>query len=160
MEAPVASPIPVAKPQAPGPRPRLPRSCEQILEWLDPKDYGKVETLVCSMPSSREMVLVARFLDRTWNQARNAEYRIGDSRITGAQMDAYYDRWKAALGELVAIGVELGRRAGLTEILQRHKKVLAHFGYEQNGVKTGTEKPQPPAKPAQKGAATSGVSAA
>jgi hypothetical protein len=162
METPALAPAPAPKAPFGAPRPRLPRSFEQVLEWLDPKDYGKVETLICSMPSTREMVLVARFLDQTWNQARNAEYRIGAGRISGAEMDAFYDRWKAALGELVKIGVELGRRAGLTEILQRHKKVLAHFGYETSGRKSGGERTPSPAKPpaAPKVPAPAAVSAA
>lgn len=160
METPAAPHAPAAKPAVPAPRPRLPRSFEQLLEWLDPKDYGKVETLICSMPSSREMVLVTRFLDHTWNQARNAEFRMGSARITGAEMDSYYDRWKAALGELVAIGCELGGRAGLTEILQRHKKVLGHYGYGPNGRKPSAEKTQAPAKAPIKAPTTAATSAA
>jgi hypothetical protein len=138
----------VQKPAAAPPAPRLPRTVMQLLEWLDPKDYGKVETLICSMPSTKEVVLVARFLDQVWNQARNAEYRIGASRITGAEMDEYYDRWKASLLELMKIGIELSRRAGLTEILQKHKRVLAHFGYETSGRVSGGG--MPPASPAGK----------
>jgi hypothetical protein len=127
----------------------LPRSVVQLLEWLDPKDYRKVETMVCMMPSTRELILVARFLDAIWNQARNAEFRIGASRITGAEMDGFYDRWKAALGELTQIGIELGRRTGLTEIMQRHKTVLAHFGYDTSGRPLGGERPSAQPKSAK-----------
>jgi hypothetical protein len=142
--APVAARPPGPPAAASGPR--LPRSVEQVLEWLDPKDYAKLETVLCSMPCTKEAVLVARFLDQVWNHARNAEYRIGASRITGNEMDAYYDRWKSSLAEHMKIGIELSRRAGLTEILQRHKKVLAHFGYETNGRKAGGERAQIPVK--------------
>jgi hypothetical protein len=143
------------------PEPRLPRTVVQLLEWLDPKDYGKVETILCGMPSTKEVVLVARFLDQVWNQARNAEYRIGASRITGAEMDEYYDRWKASLLELMKIGIELSRRAGLTEILQKHKRVLAHFGYETSGRVSGGERPPvSSAAKALKSAATAAAPAA
>ena len=161
MEATLASPAVAAKwaPPTPPATPRLPRSVEQLLEWLDPKDFGKVETLICSMPSTRELVGVARFLDQTWNQARNAEFRVA-SRITGVEMDAYYDRWKAALSELVAIGCELARRAGLVEQLQRHKRVLGHYGYGPTGLKAAPEKSSEAVRAPEKGKASPAIAAA
>ena len=146
---PNVAPPPKKAPVGPAPQQVLPRSVVQLLSWLDPKEYRKVETLVCMMPSTRELVLVARFLDTVWNQARNAEFRIGTSRITGSEMDGFYDRWKAALGELMLIGIELGRRTGLTEIMQRHKTVLDHFGYDTGGRPRSGEKPSTAARTAK-----------
>jgi hypothetical protein len=134
----------------------LPRSVQQLLGWLDPREYNKVETVLCGMPLTREVVLAARFLDQVWNHARNAEYRIGTNRISGTEMDGYYGRFQFAVGELVSIGVELARRSGLTEILQRHKKVLIHHGFQPNGQKVhegGKSAALPPPAPVKKDAA-------
>lgn len=136
--SPAAPATPVVAPRPPkGPSPvELPRSVQQLLGWLDPREYNKVETVLCGIPITRELVLATRFLDQVWIHARNAEYRVGTGRISGVEMDGYYGRFQLAVGELVAIGVELARRTGLSEILQRHKKVLLHHGFQSNGQKT------------------------
>lgn len=144
----VVPPAPAAPQVAPArstPPRRLPRSVEQLLTWLRPEDENKVETLLCGMPLTKELVLAARFLDQVWTHARNAEYRVGAGRISGADMDLYYERFQASVKELVSIGVELAKRAGLTEIVQRHKKILGHHGFQPNGQqKAAAPKPAVP----------------
>ena len=152
-EATSPSSVPPVIPAPPSRAPisaELPRSVQQLLGWLDPREYGKVETVLCGMPITRELVLATRFLDQVWNHARNAEYRVGTGRISGVEMDGYYGRFQLAVGELVSIGVELARRTGLSEILQRHKKVLLHHGFQPNGQK-GREGGHPGAGPSRPG---------
>lgn len=125
--------IPPSNPVPTAARRPLPRSVEQLLGWLSPYDYNKVETVLCGLPLTKELVLAARFLDAVWAQARNAEYRVSSNRITGAEMDLYHQRFERVVKEIVAIGVELAGRANLTEITQRHRTVLNRHGFTSTG---------------------------
>ena len=147
----IQTPSAVVSPASPPPTRRpLPRSVEQLLTWLNPQDYNKVETVLCGMPLTREILLAARFLDAVWGHARNAEYRVGSHRITGAEMDRFYQRFEGAMKELVSIGVELASRAGLTEITQRHKTGLGHHGFTSSGRPKVSEPAKAPPKAAEK----------
>lgn len=107
---------------------RLPRSVQHVLSWLQPQDYRLLETAVCHLPITRDMIGVVRFTDTIWTVARNAEHRTVD-RITGAEMDRFRERLDHAVKELMAVSCELAARARLTEVQQRYKKLLRRFGY-------------------------------
>ncbi len=138
MERP-QSPSP-AKPGVPVPAvPVLPRSVQQLVGRLRPEDSDLIEALMCRLPTTREMVSVARFWDDIYERAKTAEHWISGNRIKGAEFDAYYDRWKKAMEEVIRIGIELGRRANLVSVFQEHRRLLAHFDYQPNGLKFGED---------------------
>ncbi len=110
------------------PMDRLPRSVQHVLSWLSLQDYRLVETAVCHLPITRDMVGVVRFTDAIWTVARNAEHRTND-RITGTEMDRFRERLDRAVHDLMDVSVELAQRARLTEVQQRYKKILRRFGY-------------------------------
>lgn len=128
---------------------RLPRSVQQVLSWLPPQDYRLLETAVCHLPITRDMVGVVRFTDAVWTVARNAEHRTVD-RITGSEMDRFRERLDNAVQELMALTCELAVRARLTEVQQRYKKLLRKFGYAKDGPDAG---PPAPARPSAAAAA-------
>ncbi len=107
----------------------LPPNLQWAVSRLSPEDRHLVETCLCRMPFSRDLVEIVRFIDQVWNQARNAEYRASDKRITGTEMDAFRARMEEAVRALLAVNVELAQRAGLTEIMQRQRRMLSRHGY-------------------------------
>lgn len=133
------------KPLSPAPAksgPSTPPGVAQLLRQLPAADHGLVEALVCRLPTTREMVSAARFWDDVYERSRVAEHWIAGNRIKGVEFDAYYDRWMAAMTEVVKVAVELARRAQLIKVLQDHKRLLAHFGYQLDDLKVGEKKPK------------------
>jgi hypothetical protein len=127
----------------------LPPNLQWAVSRLSPEDRHLVETCLCRMPFTRDLVEVLRFGDLVWNQARNAEYRASDKRITGSEMDAFRVRMDAAIHALMGVNVELAQRTGLTEIMQRYRRLLARHGYRIGPAKNSQRPPvtRPPATP-------------
>jgi hypothetical protein len=107
----------------------LPQSLQWALTIVRPEERYLIETCLCRMALSRDLVDITRFVDQTWNQARNAEYRTGGGRITGAEMDGFRARMDEAVKSLLDVTVDLALRAGFTEIMQRNRRVLARHGH-------------------------------
>jgi len=121
---------PAMPPEAPAVRlADLPPSLQWVFTKLASDERHLVETCLCRMPFTRDLVEVLRFGDLVWNQARNAEYRASDKRITGSEMDAFRVRMDAAIHALMGVNVDLAQRTGLTEIMQRYRRMLARHGY-------------------------------
>ena len=126
-------PAPTPSPGGTTARP-LPRSVDQMLRWLDPKEYRLVETMICNMPFTKDLMSVLRFVDTILSAASKAEHRTGSGRIRGTEMDVYRDRMDEAVRALLTVSVELGRRAGFTEKLVKHKRVLTRHGISLKDV--------------------------
>ena len=138
------APLAPRAPQAATPQ-RLPRSVDQLLRWLDPKDYGQVETVLCHLPLSKDLVNVIRLVDTIWSAARNAEHRSGPSRIRGVEMDAFRDRLDEGIRGMLTAAVELGHRAGFTDKLQKHSRTLRRYGFSVKDLgRGGMDEPKKP----------------
>jgi hypothetical protein len=107
---------------------RLPKHLQHLLLWHDPKEWMYIEARVCHLPMTRDLADAVSFLDRIWTHAGRAEYWTGKNRITGSEMDIYRERFDDAVRKLLASGVELARRTGLTEILGRNRRLLDRHG--------------------------------
>ena len=112
-EAPV-SPKP---PGAPPPRIELPRSFSQMLTWLDPRDYRYAEAVLCHMPFIKDLIAACRVVDTVVGQAQRAEYRAGEDRIKGSEMDAFREELEQGLQMILNACVYLARRAGTLDKL-------------------------------------------
>jgi hypothetical protein len=107
---------------------RLPKHLQQLLSWLSEDDWGLIEARVCHLPITRDLADALGFIDKVWSHASKAEYRSGRNRITGVEMDGYRARFDSAVQALLELGGELGRRAGLTEILARNRRLFDRHG--------------------------------
>ena len=135
----------------------LPRSVDQMLRWLDPKDYRLVETMICNMPFTKDLMSVLRFVDTILSAAAKAEHRTGSGRIRGEEMDRYRDRMDEAVRALLTVSVELAQRAGFTDKLIKHKRVLTRHGVSvkdvSNAAKSRSSNDNPKSQLAEKAAA-------
>ncbi len=133
----------------------LPRSIQWALTTVRPDERYLVETCLCRMSLSRDLVDIVRFVDQTWNQARNAEYKTGGGRITGAEMDGFRARMDDAVKSLLDVTIDLAVRAGFNDIMLRNQRVLARHGHRvpkrpakaPPRVETPAEVPSPEAGP-------------
>jgi|GEM_PF-5834446 len=128
--APVTPAMAPATPKA-VPVEQLPRSVQWIIGRVPPQDWRFVETLVCRLPFTRDLVNAIQFADTVWFHARNAEFRTLD-RITGAEMDGFRAELDAAAQKIVSVTVALAGRAGLTETIQRYRRLLRRYGVSAN----------------------------
>ena len=119
-------------------KPRLPRNVQQMLTWLDPKDYRLVETMICNMPFTKDLASVIRFVDTILMAASKAEHRTGSGRIRGSEMDLFRDRMDGAVKALLTVSVELAVRSGFTDKLTKHKRVLTRHGVNVKDVISAT----------------------
>lgn len=129
---------PPLRPEEPGPFGRIRRE----LGWLDripPEEVRNICAVLARLPISRNLVEVAGFVDRLWFQARNAEFRMGPGRVTGAEMDVYRERLDQAVRSIIEVTNDLARRVGMTQILQFHGRFL-----QRNGIDVLAP---PPARP-------------
>lgn len=126
---------------------RLPKHLQQLLSWLSEDDWGLIEARVCHLPITRDLADALGFIDKVWNHASKAEYRSGRNRITGVEMDGYRARFDSAVQALLELGGELAKRAGLTEILARNRRLFDRHGIvpakaQANANKAAQKQPQ------------------
>ena len=114
----------------------LPLSFEKALTHVNPKDYRYLETIICNLPVTKDLLHVAMFVDTILLASRAAENRTGDARMRGAEMDTYRDRLAAAMKNILTICVEIAVRAGCTDKIRytSHRRMFARHGLSANAM--------------------------
>ena len=114
----------------------LPASFEKALTHVDPKDYRFLETIICNLPITKDLLHVAMFVDTILLASRAAENRMGAARMRGAEMDVYRDCLGDAMKNILTICVELAVRAGCTDKIRytSHRRMFQRHGLSANSM--------------------------
>jgi hypothetical protein len=123
----------------------LPSSVQRELFHHPRDEWHRIESVFCSVDTSRDSVQVLRFLDPVIREVRNRIF-TRRNRITGPEIEQVLARLESEDKDRLIVAADLAGRAHLTQMLQMHRGLLRRFGLWKEPPPAA--KPVRPAEPA------------